>query len=249
MYVTYKITNEITQKFYYGSHKTDNINDDYWGSGRLIKESIKKYGKEAHKKEIIGIFETRKESIDLEHKLIKESKLNSQLLNRSTGGQSFDYINENIILDRRAIGALASHEWSNKEKELRIKEYNKHPNKCNFCGKPLSYKKRKNTFCSSSCSAKYNNPTTKKKDFPDKFCKYCGAKLERGAKKTFCNNKCSGLYQSEHRTLTELQSTLLKNKEKIQKLHESMTYREIAKLYNTSASSIKDLLKGRFERK
>lgn len=43
-YIIYKITNKVNQKFYIGIHKTENINDDYYGSGHCIKAAIKKYG-------------------------------------------------------------------------------------------------------------------------------------------------------------------------------------------------------------
>ena len=36
-------------------------------------------------------------------------------------------------------------------------EYNKAPNYCRCCGEPLPYEKRRNKYCSSSCSAKDNN--------------------------------------------------------------------------------------------
>lgn len=74
MFITYKITNTITSQYYIGSHKTDNINDGYMGSGKLIRDSIKKYGIENHRKEILAVFDNRKDSVDLEHKLVKQKK-------------------------------------------------------------------------------------------------------------------------------------------------------------------------------
>ena len=36
-YVIYKITNNINGRYYIGRHATKNINDDYMGSGKAIK--------------------------------------------------------------------------------------------------------------------------------------------------------------------------------------------------------------------
>ena len=101
MFITYKITCTITGKYYIGSHKTDNIDDGYMGSGRLIRKSIEEYGVENHTKEILGVFSTREESLELEHTLVKEGKLTTKdsILNISNGGFSFNYINDNLEFD------------------------------------------------------------------------------------------------------------------------------------------------------
>lgn len=43
------------------------------------------------------------------------------------------------------------------DKLVRIKKYQQNPTKCKCCNNPLDYEKRKNSFCSSSCAATYNN--------------------------------------------------------------------------------------------
>lgn len=96
MFITYKVTCTITGKYYIGSHKTNDVDDGYMGSGKFIRDSIARYGVENHTKEVLGIFETRKESLELEHALIKEKKVleKEMCLNASDGGYSFDHLNE-----------------------------------------------------------------------------------------------------------------------------------------------------------
>ena len=45
-WIIYKTTCITNNKIYIGQHKTDNINDGYIGSGKLISSAIKKYGKD-----------------------------------------------------------------------------------------------------------------------------------------------------------------------------------------------------------
>lgn len=49
----YLTTNLINNKQYVGFHSTNNINDGYLGSGKILRKSIKKYGQKNFKREIL----------------------------------------------------------------------------------------------------------------------------------------------------------------------------------------------------
>ncbi len=82
----------------------------------------------------------------------------------------------------------------NREARLaRINLYNKNPVICRVCKKALPYDKRTNTFCSHSCSARYNNLGVNRHSASgvliDKYCATCGKVLDQH-NKIYCSIKC-----------------------------------------------------------
>ncbi|MFA9263238.1 MAG: hypothetical protein ACEQSB_08035, partial [Undibacterium sp.] len=57
----YKTTCKITNKFYVGMHSTDNLEDGYLGSGKILGYSRKKHGDENHVREILEYLPSRVE--------------------------------------------------------------------------------------------------------------------------------------------------------------------------------------------
>ena len=83
----YKITNIITGEYYIGIHSTDNLDDGYFGSGRLLKKLIEEFGKDQFKKEILKFCKNRLELLNYEEQYVNENTLNDKkCLNLICGG-------------------------------------------------------------------------------------------------------------------------------------------------------------------
>lgn len=76
-----------------------------------------------------------------------------------------------------------------KEKSEIIKQdYYRNPKKCKTCNNPIDYcLKNINDFCSSSCSAVFNNSRRNIKNSLKRACVCCGSQTKN---KKFCNMKC-----------------------------------------------------------
>lgn len=83
----YKIKNNLNSKIYVGKHSTDNLNDGYMGSGKLIKLAYNKYGIENFTKQILQFAETEDELNDLEMFYIKDLDARTKGYNLTDGGE------------------------------------------------------------------------------------------------------------------------------------------------------------------
>ena len=92
-YLIYKTTNLVNGKYYVGKHKTKNRDDDYLGSGKLLRAAIAKYGRENFIREIILECESEAE-MNLAEKVlvVPDIETNYNLCPGGHGG--FGYLND-----------------------------------------------------------------------------------------------------------------------------------------------------------
>jgi len=113
----YKTTNLLNGKYYYGMHSTDNLNDGYLGSGKRLRYSINKYGKENHRVEVLEFLTDRKALIEREKLLIdlnevaKENCMNLRI--GGTGGL-LGLPEETIKRIRKGASEFMTNLWKDK---------------------------------------------------------------------------------------------------------------------------------------
>lgn len=113
----YKTTNLINGKYYIGMHSTDDLNDGYIGSGKILRRSIAKYGIKNFKFQILEQLPSRKLLKKREEELVNEEQIKNLLcMNLQLGGGG-GFIDENH--------AKKCHEGSSKyqKKKWKNKEY------------------------------------------------------------------------------------------------------------------------------
>lgn len=116
-YLIYKITNRINGKIYIGAHQTNDIEDSYMGSGKILRLAQAKYGIDNFSKDILFKFDSASEMYAKEKELVSEEFVNDPLTyNLKVGGDGgWDHINNNRTFEERSIngrkGAQATNGW------------------------------------------------------------------------------------------------------------------------------------------
>lgn len=128
-YLIYKITNKITGKYYIGSHKTKNINDNYMGSGKYLNHAKVKYGIENFEKEILFVYDTAEEMYAKEREIVNEDFLATEnTYNLKIGGAGgWDLVNTEE--------KNKNFDWMQYRKTEKFKE-SQHKGYLNSIGKP-----------------------------------------------------------------------------------------------------------------
>lgn len=87
-FILYKTTNLINNKIYIGIHTSSVLDDEYLGSGALLKKAIKKYGKENFKRETIKLCSNLEELLLEERKIVnKDFCMRRDVYNLEIGGR------------------------------------------------------------------------------------------------------------------------------------------------------------------
>lgn len=86
----YRTTNILDGCYYIGVHSTDDLEDEYVGSGKELLRAIKKHGKENFKKEILEFVETEQEKWLAETKWVTLSVAQDPMsYNKAPGGRNW----------------------------------------------------------------------------------------------------------------------------------------------------------------
>jgi group I intron endonuclease len=86
---TYQIKNLVNEKTYIGRHSTDDVNDGYMGSGKILKRAIKFYGIENFSLEILGFFDSFEELVEEESFIVDDNfVIRNDTYNIVTGGSN-----------------------------------------------------------------------------------------------------------------------------------------------------------------
>ncbi len=121
-YIVYKTTNQVNGKFYVGTHKTVDLNDDYLGSGTLLGKAIEKYGVENFKREILFVFDNPEEMFAKEAEIVTEDFLSeNNTYNLKRGGfGGWDYCNTQL---REEITKKSKQYYQEKLKCEKFRQY------------------------------------------------------------------------------------------------------------------------------
>lgn len=97
LFTVYQTTNLINNKLYCGVHITNDPNDGYLGSGKIVSRAINKYQPENFKKEILFVFDNPEDMFAKEKELVNEEWINRKdTYNIKLGGEGgWDYVNRN----------------------------------------------------------------------------------------------------------------------------------------------------------
>ena len=94
-YLIYQVTNNVNGKIYIGIHETNDLEDDYMGSGKILNKAKEKYGLENFTFKVLMYLQNREEMQLLEHYVVTpEFCAREDVYNIKEGGDGgWNYVN------------------------------------------------------------------------------------------------------------------------------------------------------------
>ena len=127
-YLIYKTTCLINNKIYIGKHKTSNIEDNYFGSGKRLQRAIKKYGLENFEFKILIDLNNEIEMNELERLVVNSDFIQrNDVYNLCIGGDGGNIadVNKQYTSEQRRLDQKKFYKkLSKQDKELRNKKRN-----------------------------------------------------------------------------------------------------------------------------
>ncbi len=108
LFVVYQITNTNSGKYYRGKTNLERWEDGYMGGGSLIKRSVKKYGRESFKREILYRFYCEQTAYEFEWMVVVQRINDKQSYNIQPGGKGKKSGDENPIKGSRSFSEKIS---------------------------------------------------------------------------------------------------------------------------------------------
>lgn len=127
-YYLYKITNTVNDNIYIGVHSTDNLNDGYFGSGKILQHAVKKHGKNIFKKEILEFFDSFDAMFNAERDIVNEEFVKrSDTYNIKEGGlgntsNGSKKLWEDPLYREKVLARSLSKFWNDPEHKARLQE-------------------------------------------------------------------------------------------------------------------------------
>tara|TARA_R110000868_G_scaffold76573_5_gene220157 strand:- start:3569 stop:4192 length:624 start_codon:yes stop_codon:yes gene_type:complete len=122
----YKTTCNVTNRYYVGMHSTNNLEDGYMGSGRRLRASIRKHGKDKYTKVVLAFYDTRELLVEAEIKAITPEMVDDDNCMNLKGGEGGLHTLENTKEGWRICREMYPekiNEWSTKGGVATFKKY------------------------------------------------------------------------------------------------------------------------------
>lgn len=124
----YKTSCNVTNRYYIGMHSTNNLDDGYMGSGKRLRYSIRKYGKDNHTKEILEFFDSRELLVEAEINAITPEMITDKdcmnLTEGGTGGHGARFLSkEQLSKGRKKCDDFLRKKYGDEFRTIVIKKY------------------------------------------------------------------------------------------------------------------------------